>query len=123
VQAASDPTLKFKKSGKKKIQLTGRVTLTGEALTPGECAGSVKSSFQTKVVRKKGKKKVTIYKQVAAVKSNLTVLTGKCGFGISAKLAKKYSGKKLRLVTSYLGGDYIAPFTRTTSEKIKKIKF
>jgi hypothetical protein len=99
------------------------VALAGEALTPGECAGSVKSSFQTKVVKKKGKKKVTSYKQVTSVSSALSEKSGKCGFDISAKLPKKYSGKKVRLVTNYLGGQFIAPFTRATAEKIKKIKF
>lgn len=123
LETPSDPTLKSKKSGKKNIKTTGRVSLDGEALTASECAGTVKSSFQAKVVKKKGKKKVTSYKQVVSTKSALTFVAGKCGFDISAKLAKKYSGKKLRLVTSYLGGEFIAPFTRTTNEKISKIKF
>lgn len=119
---ASDPTIKAKKSGKS-IRATGRVSLAGEALTAGECAGSVKSTFQSITTKKKGKKKVTTYKKIVSVNSNLTEVAGVCGFDISAKLSTKYSGKKVRLVTSYLGGTYIAPFTRTTTEKVKKIKF
>lgn len=122
---ASDPTIKAKKSGKKSIRATGRVSLSGEALVAGECAGSVKSTFQSITVKKKkgSKKKVTTYKKIVSVNSNLTEVAGVCGFDISAKLSKKYSGKKVRLVTRYLGGTFIAPFTRTTTEKIKKIKF
>lgn len=122
---ASDPTIKAKKFGKKSIKATGRVSLAGEALIPGECTGSVRSTFQSITVKKKkgSKKKVTTYKKIVSVNSNLTEVAGVCGFDISAKLSKKYSGKKLRLVTSYLGGTFIAPFTRTTTEKIKKIKF
>lgn len=121
---ASNPTIKAKKSGKS-IRATGRVSLAGEALIPGECVGSVKSTFQSITVKKKkgSKKKVTVYKKIVSVNSNLTEVAGVCGFDINVKLSKKYSGKKLRLVTSYLGGTYIAPFTRTTTEKIKKIKF
>lgn len=122
-QTPSNPTFKFKKLGKKSIRATGRATLSGEALTAGECGGSVKSTFQKKVVRRKNGKRVTSYKKVVAVNSNMTVKSGKCGFDISAKLPKAYAGAKLRLVTNYLGGQYIAPFTGTSTEKIKKLKF
>lgn len=124
VVAPSNPKLFFKKLGRKSIRTTGRVSLSGESLAANECAGSVKSTFQVKVVRKKGRKRVTSYKKVVAVNSTITQAAGgTCGYDISAKIPKAYSGKRLRLVTTYLGGEFIAPFTGTTTEKIKKIKF
>jgi subtilisin-like proprotein convertase family protein len=122
-EVASNPTLKFKKSGKKSIKLSGRVSLAGEALSAAECAGTAKSTFANKVVKKKKKKKVTSYSKVVATNSPLTFAGTSCGFDISAKVPKKYSGKKLRLVTQYLGGEFIAPFTTTSTEKIKKLSF
>lgn len=123
-QKPSNPTLFFKKLGKKSIRATGRITLSGEPLSAIECAGPVNSTFQRKVVRKKGKRKITTYKNVVAAKSKITPAAGgKCGYDISAKLPKAYAGAKLRLLTNYLGGDFIAPFAGTTTEKIKKLKF
>lgn len=121
-QTPSNPRIKYKKS-RGSILATGRSTLTGESLNALECLGTVKSSFQRKVVRRKGKRKVTSWKTVKSSNSQLTLAGGKCGFNISTRLNKKYSGSSLRLVTTYLGGEYIAPFTRATSKKVSKLKF
>lgn len=116
-------SLKYKKSGKKKILASGRVALSGATLATGECAGTAKTTFQTKSTRKKGKKRVTVYKRVGATNSRLRLVKGKCEVSVSAKLAKKYSGKKLRLVVQYQGGDYLSPFKRNLSVKVKRLKF
>jgi subtilisin-like proprotein convertase family protein len=123
LQKASNPAFKFKKSGKTKVKATGRVVLSGETLNASECAGSVKTTFANKVVKKKRKKKVTSYSKVVATNSPLTFAGTSCGFDITAKIPKKFAGKKLRLVTQYLGGELIAPFTTTSTEKIKKVSF
>ncbi len=119
VATASNPKLKFKKSGKSKIAISGRAVLGGAAVSAGECGGSVKSRFTQTITKRKKKKTVT----VASFDSPLTFVAGACGVDFSTKLKKKYSGAKLTLSQTYLGGDFIAPFNLATSERVKKIKF
>lgn len=114
-------SLKFKKSGSSRILASGRISLTGPAVSATECAGTFKSSLQTKKTRKKGKKRVTTYSRVASVRSKLRLVKGKCGVDLSAKLAKKFAGKRLRLALNYRGGDYLSSFKRNFAVKVKRV--
>lgn len=115
--------IKFKKAGMSKIQASGRIPLTGDVVSAGECAGNAKATFQVKTTRKKGKKRVTSYSRVAVVNAPLTSVSGTCGVNINAKFAKKFSGKQLRLVIDFAGSAALAPFKGTSSIKVKKLKF
>lgn len=115
--------IKYKKSGKSKILASGRIPLIGDVVTAGECSGTAKATFQVKTTRKKGNKRVTSFSRVSAVKASLTSVNGGCGVNVSAKLAKKYSGKQLRLVVDFAGNAAIAPVKGNASVKVKRLKF
>lgn len=119
---ASAPRIAYKKS-RKMIRASGRSTLAGAPLSALECFGSVKSTFQRKIVRRKGRRKLTSWKTVATADSALNHAGGACGFDVEARLNKKYAGSQFRVVSAYLGGEYIAPFSLTTTTRIKKLKF
>lgn len=115
--------LKFKKSGSSKILVSGRIPLTGPAVSATECSGSFRSSLQTKKSRRKGKKRVTTYPRVASVRSKLRLVKGMCGVDVSANVPKQYAGKRLRLFLNYRGGDYLSRFEGKSMVKIKRVKF
>lgn len=115
---SAKPNLKFKRV-RRKINASGRVLLTGPAVTAAECTGSLTTKFQRRTTKRRKGKQVTIYRTISTTRSPLRFAKNRCGYTVSAKLPTSTAGEKLRLVSSYTTGDFLTGFSKSSTAKVR----